>query len=864
LNAALLGRYDVEREVGRGGMATVYLARDLRHSRRVALKVLHSDLAAALGAERFLAEITTTANLQHPHILPLHDSGSANGFLFYVMPFVEGETLRARLTREALLPVDDAVRLAREVLSALDYAHRHGVVHRDIKPENILLHDGSALVADFGISLAVSSASGPRMTQTGLSLGTPSYMSPEQAMGDRVIDGRADIYAVGAMLYEMLIGEPPYTGPTSQAIVARLLTEEPRSLVTQRKLVPPNVDAAVRRALQKLPADRFASAAEMSSALVRAEYSIDLGTATVPIASSSRATRLRTALLTAGALAAGIVGTLVAMKMREREPVPDPPTRFSIDAPTLDANLAGVAVSPDGSRIAFTRTDSGGRTTLLLRSMDSETPVLVPGSTNVSRPSFSPNGRQIGFVQDGSIKRVSLDGGAMSTVLTAFAGPWAWLDDETIVVMERIVRRVSVDGGVVDTIAKLDSAAGFFVGVDALASGKGLVVAMARNTRSAPQLLCFSMESGELTPLGISGSAPVVVNDGFLLYTDATGTLFSVPFDADRGRVTGKPVTLASGIRATFRAQVAASRGGTVVYRPAPDMSGGELVTVNRSGLAVRIPAAAGAYRAPRFSPEGRRLVFTILRGDGTNNGDVWTYDFESERLNRLTFDGFAISPSWTSDGRAVLFTRREPEKQVSVYRVQADGSATAQPYFTSPAGNPYETVFTPDGRNVVFRVDTRTNRRDVLIAPIDSPTVARALLGSPFDENMLAVSPDGRWLAYVSDASGRQEVYLRRIDGVSGVWPVSRNGGKEPRWGGSMRELLYRHGDSVFAVPLVLGEGARAGQPRAMFAGNYATAPADTYWDASPDGNRFVFVREDKRAPERLVVLMNTIPRKR
>jgi serine/threonine-protein kinase len=189
LNQALAGRYDIEREVGQGGMATVYLARDIRHNRRVALKVLHPDLAAALGAERFVAEITTTANLQHPHILPLHDSGDADGYLFYVMPYVEGETLRARLQREQLLPVEDAVRLAREILSALDYAHRHGVVHRDIKPENILLHDGSALVADFGISLAVSAASGPRMTQTGLSLGTPSYMSPEQAMGDRVIDG---------------------------------------------------------------------------------------------------------------------------------------------------------------------------------------------------------------------------------------------------------------------------------------------------------------------------------------------------------------------------------------------------------------------------------------------------------------------------------------------------------------------------------------------------------------------------------------------------------------------------------------------------------------------------------------------------
>ena len=236
LAAALAGRYTIEKELGAGGMATVYLAQDVRHDRDVAIKVLHPDLGAALGGERFLAEIKTTARLQHPHILPLLDSGEAfadshrspgSGLLYYVMPVVTGESLRDRLARERQLPIADAVRIAREVASALDYAHRHGVIHRDIKPENILLHDGSAIVADFGIALAVQSASGPRMTQTGLSLGTPQYMSPEQAMGERNIDARADIYALGAMTYEMLTGDPPFTGSSAQAIVAKVLTERP-------------------------------------------------------------------------------------------------------------------------------------------------------------------------------------------------------------------------------------------------------------------------------------------------------------------------------------------------------------------------------------------------------------------------------------------------------------------------------------------------------------------------------------------------------------------------------------------------------------------------------------------------------------
>src|SRR5947209_8216783 len=238
LSAAVADRYRIERELGAGGMATVYLAHDLKHDRDVAIKVLHPDLGAALGGERFLSEIRTTARLQHPHILPLLDSGDANGLLYYVMPVVTGESLRARLDRERQLPIPEAVRIAREVASALDYAHRQGVIHRDIKPENILLHDGQALVADFGIALAVQTAGGQRMTQTGLSLGTPNYMSPEQAMGERTIDARADIYALGAVLYEMLVGDAPFTGSSVQAIVAKVLTERPSPITTIRDTVP--------------------------------------------------------------------------------------------------------------------------------------------------------------------------------------------------------------------------------------------------------------------------------------------------------------------------------------------------------------------------------------------------------------------------------------------------------------------------------------------------------------------------------------------------------------------------------------------------------------------------------------------------
>ena len=359
LTAALSDRYRLDRELGAGGMATVYLAHDVKHDRDVAIKVLHPDLGAALGGERFLSEIRTTARLQHPHILPLLDSGEADGLLYYVMPLVTGETLRARLERERQLPIADAVRIAREVASALDYAHRQNVIHRDIKPENILLHDGSAIVADFGIALAVQTAGGQRMTQTGLSLGTPQYMSPEQAMGERTIDARSDIYALGAITYEMLAGDAPFTGSSVQAIVARVLTEKPPSMITVRDTVPRAVERAVLTALAKLPADRFATAGEFALALTERGDgpSVDDTPASTTAAHAPNARRWRAAtLVTAIALVA--TGVFAAAGWMRRTP-PGPVVAFTIDVPEYAAITGSLALASDGSRFIYIQRRGG-------------------------------------------------------------------------------------------------------------------------------------------------------------------------------------------------------------------------------------------------------------------------------------------------------------------------------------------------------------------------------------------------------------------------------------------------------------------------------------------------------------------------
>jgi Protein kinase domain len=385
LSAVLADRYRIERELGAGGMATVYLAEDLKHDRKVAIKVLKPELAAVLGADRFITEIKTTAALQHPNILPLFDSGEAGGFLFYVMPYVEGETLRAKLDRETQLGVDESVKLVREVADALQYAHEHGVVHRDIKPENILLHAGRPMVADFGIALAVSAAAGGRMTETGLSLGTPHYMSPEQATAEKTITNRSDIYSLGAVLYEMLTGEPPHTGTSAQQIIMKIVTEDVAPVTKIRKAVPANVAAAVGEALEKLPADRFESATAFAEALADPHFSA-VGAAADGASTSGGGRGFRWWIRSpwswgAVAIAAGaIVTAIVALRQAASVPIPLFASRTFESQSIFNARFM-----PDGQTMVFDAMPPVGNTPRLfvIRS-DHPDPVAVgPDSTHL-------------------------------------------------------------------------------------------------------------------------------------------------------------------------------------------------------------------------------------------------------------------------------------------------------------------------------------------------------------------------------------------------------------------------------------------------------------------------------------------------
>ncbi len=868
LGAALSDRYRLERELGQGGMATVYLAQDLRHDRRVALKVLRPELAAVIGAERFLTEIKTTANLQHPHILPLHDSGEVDGTVFYVMPYVEGESLRERLTREKQLPVEEAVRISREVAQALDYAHRHGVIHRDIKPENILLHDGAALVADFGIALAASRTGGSRMTETGMSLGTPHYMSPEQAMGERELDARSDVYALGCVTYEMLTGEPPFTGPTAQAIVARVVTEEPRSLTLQRKSIPPHVEAAVTQALSKLPADRFASAAQFAEALGNPTLARPITrTTAVAAAAGGRSPRALASWVAVAALgAAAAWGWLRPRSL----PPPPPVTRFTMlyegDGRVMDATGSPVAVSPDGSRIVYVGADPSGRIGLYSRAFDRTDPVRIAGTDGAAAPFFSPDGASIGFSQDGRLRQVSLAGGAVVTVAETGTNSAGWGPGGVIYFADFSASgglyRVPAAGGTPERVARPDSGSGMsYRWPDPLPDGRAVLLTVV--SRGAPSLAAVTLPDGRLHQLGQPGMYPRWVEGGFLVFLQQDGTLFAAPFDAKRLRLSGPPVPIAEGVRygPAFPGKLGVSRTGTIVYHGGESGSR-ELVLVERGGPESVVPLPPRDFSGPRFSPDGKRLAFLVFSVTDRVTADLWTYDLGSASLARVTFDSASGNPDWMPPGLRLMYTSRG-----GAWSIATDGSGVPESLFAVPGRGIGELQMARDGKTLVYR-DAGSepgSSRDIWVVTLDSARVPRPLLRTPFNERNIALSPDGGWLAYVSNETGDNEVFVRRLAEGSGRWPVSKAGGTQPRWGPGGRELFFRSGDSVLVAGVQLGPEPRFTTPTPVLVGDFNSDLNRPAWDVAPDGKRFVFTRQQGATTARgLNVVMHWFERLR
>ncbi len=856
LSAALADRYRIERRLGEGGMATVYLAEDLKHKRKVAVKVLRPELAAVLGAERFVQEITTTANLQHPHILPLFDSGEADSFLYYVMPFIDGETLRDKLNRETQLGIDEAVKITTDVADALHYAHEQGIIHRDIKPENILIHNGRPMVADFGIALAVSAAAGGRMTETGLSLGTPHYMSPEQATAEKELTARSDVYSLGTVLFEMLTGEPPHTGASAQAIVMKIVMDEARAVTDLRKSVPPNVAAAVAKSLEKLPADRFESAAKFAEALGNTSFATVAATTTSVATTETASGWWKPVAVGATVVALVLLATTMLGWLRSP---PETVQRYEValgDVGTQGFGFAlATAIAPDGSGIVYLDTVGGQH--LVFKPRGALDAIALPGTEDGFGPFFSPDGQWIGFFGTRGLRKVPLGGGGVITLtderLAVSAA--AWLDDGSILYVgsDANIWRMSDAGGTEPELVLPfgDTAtAAFAQRLSPLPAGRGALVTVCTIQCSADASVhVWDAQRGTLTKLFESARGAWYLPTGHILYTGSAGGAFAASFDLD-DLSAGPAVPVIEGVRP---GEMIVSQEGTIAYllgRPVQNAGTAEAVFVNRDGTSqpidggLRFELASASGIA--VSPDGLSLAIGMQSG-GTDN--IWIKDLTRPQgpLSRLTFgtDG-QIIPRWLPDGGTVayansigsmLYTKRADNIGDSVQITSATKPITAS-------------TWSPDGEWVLLRVGRGGDGvRDILAFRPGTDSVPAPLLADDrYDEMFPDISPDGKWLAYVSSESGRGEVYVRPFPDVqSGRWQISSNGGSRPKWSNQGDELFYWGPTGMIAVEFQTTPTFRVGDQQELFEIGPEIYQGSNYraYDLMPD-DRFVMIRTE------------------
>ncbi len=865
LETALAGRYRIERELGAGGMARVYLAHDVRHDRRVALKVLRPELAAVVGAQRFLAEIKTTANLQHPHILPLFDSGEVDGTVFYVMPFVDGESLRDRLAREHQLPIGDAVRLAREVAEALHHAHGHGVIHRDIKPENILLQGGHALVADFGIALAASNTGGTRMTESGISLGTPTYMSPEQAMGERTLDARTDVYALGCVLYEMLAGEPPFTGPSAQSIVARVMTEEPRPLTAQRKTVPQHVVDATEIALARLPADRFATAADFASALA-GEGGATSRSAWV---TSTQRRAADTSSRTSIALAAGLALAATLAIWGWLRPQPERPVRRAFvkfaDAEAPSLTRYSFALLPDGSGLVYVgKGERGGGTQLWMKKL-SELHATPLGGTSGARHVFvSPDGKWLGFLDGGTLKKVPVAGGVAIKVAdaacrslgcVAHGESGAWLDDGRIAfVSSDAVLLVDEDGGPVDSLMKSVTIGGTSpILPTALPGSRGLLFTACTLYCNKTDVMVVDLATRRPRVLVENASFPQYLPTGHLLFVDGKGVGMVAPFDVSTLELTGTSTPVLERVSSN----IAVSNSGVVAYLDGDVTPRSELVLVGRNGQVESVDSTwRGNFATLALGPDGTRIAASIA-ADGDEH--LWLKTLKGGPPTRLTIGkGQNTTPTWSADGSSLFFTRFAPGATTLLSK-RADGTGP-EVVVQSGENRVIESAITRDGSWLVTR-EYRNGARDIYARRLGPDSTVRPVVSTPWTDVSPALSPNGKYMAYTNDETGRREMWVVPFPDAEGArWQVSTGGAIEPTWSHDGTQLFYvNEAGMLMSVDVSTTGTFSSGNHHALFdVSAYRRHPTHRAYEVLPGSQRFLMIRNGAATTGDLVLVDN------
>jgi serine/threonine protein kinase/Tol biopolymer transport system component len=879
-----LGSYEVLSQIGAGGMGDVYQAHDTKLGRDVAIKVLPEAFAHdPERLSRFQREAKMLAALNHSNIATIHGLELSSGTSYLVMELVLGETLQGLVKRDGAMPIEEVLAIAKQIAEALEAAHEKAIIHRDLKPANVkVTPEGKAKVLDFGLAKAFAGdttsediGNSPTLSQAatmqGVILGTAAYMSPEQARG-KACDKRTDIWSFGCVLYELLTGKQTFHGEDITDILAAVVRAEP-DWQALPAATPIQVRDLLRRCLQKDKAKRLRDAGD-----ARIEIEEALAAPTVSLSADVPVKRgwLQAVVLGLAVLIAAALATIATWNLKT-SPAPQPTTRTVINLPP-GQQLAGldsgpsVALSPDGTHLAYVARQ-GGAQRLYLRALDSIDSRPIPGTDGAVNPFFSPDGQWVGFSAGGNLKKVPVSGGAALTLaIVALPRGASWGSQGIIAfapTTDGALQQVPEAGGTPQLLTRLEKRDNSHRWPEFLPGGKAILFAASATTSNwaNAQVAVQSLGTGERRDLIQGGTNPRYAASGHLVYAQG-GSLMAVPLDPQRFAVTGPSVPVVERVLQSTVSGVAQynfSSTGSLVYIPGGvESAQSRLVWVGRNGAAQPLAAPVRAYRGPRLSPDGSRVSVAIVEQES----QTWLYDLSRETLTRLTFEGSAnYNPVWTPDSKRIAFTSNK-EGVANIFWQLADGSGGLERLATSEY-NQAPMSWSPDGQVMAYIEVNPTTGRDIWMMRMGDPSQgagqvrkAQPFIRTPATESAPRFSPNGRWLAYVSNESGRFEIYVQPYPGPGEKWQISTEGGTEPMWNPNGRELFFRSGDKMLAADVTTQPSFSAGKPRMLFEGPFEPAPTTfPNYDVSADGQRFLMlqlVEQAEAAPTQINVVLN------
>ena len=883
-----LGPYEILALAGRGGMGEVYRARDTRLGRQVAIKVVGASLYDEPDAERrFDDEARLAARLDHPRICAIHDVGQHEGLRYFVMEFLEGESLATRLQRGPL-PIEELLAHAIEIASALAYAHRHHIVHRDIKPGNVLLTPSGVKVVDFGLARMWQFAreqspddsrllppASPR-TRPGIVHGTPEYMSPERLEG-RETDHRSDVFAFGAVLYEMATGRHAFDAPSSAGVIAAIMSSQPPPLI-EYGAATPELDWVIRRCLQKKPDDRWESMSDIE-AVLRQIASAGAGTPSLGVQRASPSVRrdsatpytranILTWLLVTALVCVALLAAAMWLSLSRTSPAAV--VRFTIPVqprPTVEFGAAfssRLALSRDGRRLAYV--SRGGDTpAIYLHEMGSSSTAMIDGTEGATGVFFSPDAEQLGFFAAGKLKKVNLRGGPVSIICDVGEGAGAaWGDDNAIVFAPSSVSalmRVPAAGGSPQPASVLQDGEVSHRWPEFLPGGNAILYAASRDVNNATpgRIVVQSLGSGVRTDL-IEGTYPRYVSSGHIVF-GRDASLFAIPFDAVRLRVHGgaQPIVTDLRMNAATGAALFAVAADTLIYRAVGVLpTERSLVWVSANGKEEVVPLEPRPYLQPRLSPDGTRVAITV--GSRAEDRDVWVYDFRQRALTRIAVEaGEDETPVWSPDGgRIALSTGRNGRPPAIAAALSTGGGRLTQLW--SGRSTIHVSDWSSDGRALAWTEFNPISGGEIRVGALDNSATVRTLVSGPWDARGAVFSPDGRWIAYTSNESGHDEVYIQPYPGPGSKSQLSMDGGQEPVWSRNGSNVYFRGRSRMMSVDVRTSPTFSASVPRTVFADTYLTDHrADRNYDVSADGARFLMLKRARPLPPtELSVVLN------